>query len=41
VRNRPAMGVLPGHGGVAVGKRQFEPALNVEKYFARVKMHLK
>jgi hypothetical protein len=31
------MGVLPGRGGVAVGKRQLEPALIVEKYPARVK----
>jgi hypothetical protein len=28
--------VLPGDGGLAVGKRQFEPALNVETFFARI-----
>ena len=26
-RNRPALGAVPGHGGIAVGKRQLEPAL--------------
>ena len=34
--DRPALGVLPGDGWVAIGKRQFEPALNVETFFARI-----
>ena len=35
-RNRPALGALPGHGGVTVGKRQLEPALILEKNISRV-----
>ena len=30
-RNRTAMGALPGNGGAALGKRQLEPALILEK----------
>jgi hypothetical protein len=31
------VGALPANGRFAVEKRQFEPALIVEKYFAHVK----